>query len=137
MNKSLIFTLLSFFLIAACETDPTDRKSFEWDLRGFWESNDTSVYKGKLSIEHNTITVSGYDEAQTRYNQDDARRPFNNIPKGIPFSGYSEDGKIFITRGGVLQDGIPYEIHSEQFGQYRLLYIIFGGRTETLLRDSD
>jgi hypothetical protein len=70
---------------------------------------------------------------------DDSKRPFKDIPKRVPFKGYSEEGKIFIEYGEIAQDGIPF-IYTEvgTYPQkYKLLEFFFGGRKEILQSQAD
>ena len=125
-------------LTACAESDPSDRKTFEWDLRGTWTSNDPGgIYSGVLTIDYNRITISGYGENQTPETGNDARRPFRNLPRGIPLQGYSEDGYIHIMYIDNEWMAIPFSYQSLNYGQYRLLHFTFGDRTEILQREGD
>jgi hypothetical protein len=111
-------------------------KSFAYDLRGKWESNDKTKYSGKLVIDYDTITIDGYTESQSHTPQDgsvDNKLPFMGYPKGVPLKGYSEDGKIFIDYGSG-QNGISYTFTEPDTYPYknRLLTFSFGGRDEIL-----
>jgi len=130
--------LLSVLFICSCDggqgTQPVDYKSFDDDLQGTWTSNDPNLYSGIIIINSTTITIDGYSEGQTPPKGDDSKRPFKDIPKGVPLKGYSEEGKIFIEYSGSAQNGIPY-IYTEagDYPQnYRLLEFTFGGRKEIL-----
>jgi len=120
-------------IIAACGTSNSDNsyESFEYRLRGTWESNDNSLYSGSLYIESNSITITGYVESQTRPNEDDGRRPFKGFVKETPLKGYSAEGRIFINNVGVLQEGIPYSYDNPSYGA-EILVLTFGGREEIL-----
>ncbi|MDR1950754.1 MAG: hypothetical protein LBP96_00810 [Bacteroidales bacterium] len=136
--KKFAMIMLSVFVLAACgDSDSPPRSTFDRELRGMWFSNDTSVYNGSLFIDYDKITIRGYTENQTPLMGDDARRPFKNFTKNIPLTGYSEDSLIFITDVGVLQDGIPYIYHTEDYGRIKLLRFTFGGRNETLIQVSN
>jgi hypothetical protein len=134
---AIIIALLSALFLNTCDWPVTDvdTKSFDKKLRGIWVSNDPGgIYSGSLKITSDTITIDGYREDQTSQNGDDSKRPFKDIPKGKPFKGYSEDGKIFFKYGYAAQDGIPY-VYTEggKYPQeYRLLEFSFGDRKEIL-----
>ena len=141
--KTLAFSvvLLAAFFAAACNWEgmPVDNNIFDIKLRGTWESNDPSVYSGKLIIEYRSITISGYFESQTPIpGGDDDRRPFKDFTRGVPLKGYSEEGYIFIEDGGVLQSAIPYTYWEDpyQYGytQNQFLRFNFGDRQETLIK---
>ena len=141
MNKTkrriLFLSALAFYALlhGACLFDMGDiegQNRFEYDLRGTWVSNDPSVYSGTLEIDYNRITITGYGEAQTPAQGDDAKRPFRGFTKRTPLSGYSEEGKIFIEDAGFWQIGIPYTYYTQNRGQEEFLRFDFGGRTETL-----
>ena len=142
-TKTLAFSavLLAALLVAACEWEglSADSQTFAYDLRGTWVSTDPSVYSGKLTIEYNRITISGYFEGQTPIpGGDDNRRPFKDFTRGVPLKGYSEEGYIFIQDGGVLQSAIPYtywEDNSQSgYTRWQFLRFTFGGRQETLVK---
>ena len=129
--------LLAVLLMSSCEMgiETSDYRNFAHDLRGTWVSNDPSVYSGSLVISINRITITGFSEAQTPPGTDDSKRPFRAFTKGIALNGYSEDGKIFIEDGGLLQAGISYTVYTAgNFPQERFLRFTFGGRSETLQR---
>jgi hypothetical protein len=134
---SVCVSLLAAFFITACwDIVPSDRNSFNRDLWGTWVSNDPSVYSGELVIDIDRITITGYTEGQTPLTGDDNRRPFRGFTKGMPLKGYSEEGKIFIEDGGLLQEGIPYTYWEDSpppnYRKVRYLRFTFGGRSETL-----
>jgi len=65
---------------------------------------------------------------------DDGNRPFKDIPKRVPLSGYSEEGQIFIRNGAPPLNGIPY-VYTEVGSypqRYKLLEFYFCGRKEIL-----
>ena len=119
------------FLITACDFDGYfNNMSFDYSMHGKWESADPGEYKGTVVITYNTITITGYSESQGgRYN-----RPFRGFHKGIAFSGYSEEGKIFIISAGVVRKGIPYKY--ENIEQQKHLTLIFGDREEVLKKNN-
>ena len=127
-----MYSLLSVLFINACDglngSPSGNYKSFSYDLRGTWVSNETGLYSGSLKIDVNTITIDGYGENWTTLVGDDNKRPFKDFPKRVPLKGYSEEGKIFIEYGGTVQDGIPY-IYPDK---YKLLEFTFGGKKEIL-----
>jgi hypothetical protein len=129
--------LLSALFINACEGQGggTQPKSFNYDLRGTWVSNEQNgLYSGTLKIGADTITIDGYGENWLSLVGDENKRPFKDFPKRVPLKGYSEEGKIFIEYGGTVKDGIPY-IYSETGtyqNKYKLLEFTFGGRPERL-----
>jgi hypothetical protein len=133
--------LLSAFLLIACgeliESQSGSYKSFNYDLRGTWVSNETGLYSGSLKIDFDTITIDGYGEDWTSQVGDDNKRPFKDFPKRVALKGYSEEGKIFIDYGGTVQNGIPY--YFTETGTYpnkiKLLEFSFGGRQEILQQE--
>jgi len=127
----------AFFIIACDETDTSQR--FASDLHGTWVSNDTAIYSGTLIISNDRITISGYDEGQTPpplEGGNDNKRPFKDFTKGTALKGYSEEGKIFIEDGGMVQEGIPYIYWDDSpppdYKKVKFLRFTFGGRVETL-----
>jgi len=144
MKKFRFFTiyilLLSALFINACGgtgggSQSSNTKTFKTDLRGTWVSNEpTGIYSGTIKINVDTITIDGYGEDWVSLVGDDSKRPFKDFPKRVPLKGYSEEGKIFIEYGGIVQEGIPY-IYSETGtypNKYKLLEFTFGGRKEIL-----
>ena len=122
------------FLIS-CDWDHELAKTFDYNLRGTWVSNDPGIYSGKLIISYNTIIIENYSVSQgSRY--PDADRPFHGFPKRVELSGYSEEGKLHIKYAGVFQDGISYIYEDLGWNRSKLLYITFGSRTE-ILQNSD
>jgi hypothetical protein len=112
-------------------------RSFDNNLQGTWVPNDPdALYKGSLKIEYDRITITGYGESQTPSGGNDNNRPFKNFSKGIALKGYSEEGKIFIEDGGLLQEGIPYTYWENSlsygYNNEKLLRFTFDGRDETL-----
>jgi len=129
--------VLSFLFINACDWDfeVSDQKSFDYNLRGTWVSNDTYEYSGTLIIDYDRITIIGYNGQQTSFWGNDEQRPFKNFLKEIPLKGYSEDGKLFIEDGGLIQEGIPYtywEDNPPGYGKLKFLRFTFADRVETL-----
>ena len=124
--------------MSACVWDgtPGDTLSFDYNLRGTWVSNDPGIYSGALVIEYDRITITDYSESQTPSGGNDSSRPFKGFTKGIPLKGYSEEGKLFITDGGLLQEGIPYTYWDDspppEYGKIKFLRFTFGDRVETL-----
>jgi len=121
------FLLLSSFFICLCScnvngSEPSKYKSFDYDLRGTWESNDKTVYSGKLVITSDTITITGYPKPD----EGDPERPFKDFPKGVALKGYSEDSKLFIKKGDSEQDGIPYYLY-ESVDKVKMLEFTFSG----------
>jgi len=134
---TIIGALLTVLLIASCDWEivESDYKTFDYELRGTWVSNDPSVYSGKLIIEYDRIAITGFNEGQTPPREDDNKRPFKGFTKGVSLKGYSEEGKIFIEDGGFLKEGIPYTLFSAgNYSQEKFLRFNFGGRVETLQR---
>jgi len=133
---AIVMVLLAALFMSTCGELITDGnfKSFDSKLRGTWVSNDPSKYSGSLKITSDTITIEGYRESQTPLDGDDSQRPFKDIPKGKPFKGYSEDGKIFFEYGDAAQDGISYIYTGGGTypQEYKLLEFTFGGRKEIL-----
>ena len=131
-------SLLGILLIASCEYNyvPVETKSFDNKLQGTWVSNDPAIYSGTLVIGSNRITITGYSEGQTPFGGNDNNRPFKDFIKGIALKGYSEEGKIFIEDGGLLQEGIPYTYWDDSpppdYKKRRFLRFTFGSRVETL-----
>jgi hypothetical protein len=133
--------LLCLLLITSCgydyEPDP-NTKIFDYNLQGTWKSNDydNDVYKGTLVIGINRITINGYSENQTPFLGDDNKRPFKNFTRGIALKAYSEEGRIYIEDGGLLQEGIPYsywdDYPSPDYKRVQFLRFTFGERSETL-----
>ena len=127
--------LLIALFISACDWEfvTSDYKRFSNDLIGTWVSNDPSVYSGKLVINFDYINITGFNEGQTPFREDDNKRPFKNFTKGVDLEGYSEEGKIFIDDVGWLQEGIPYTIYETgNYPKNKFLRFTFGGRVETL-----
>jgi hypothetical protein len=131
MTKKWLFGLLALgFVLAGCE-GISNGKTVDLDLRGTWESTDTSLYSGKLVIDFDTITITGYSESQTRYPREDDKRPFKDFAKNVPLPCYTEDGKLFIEMIGGEQS-VPYLYTSGVQG--RFLRFKFGDREEALKR---
>jgi hypothetical protein len=141
MNRNILAIVLlpafCFLLVFSCDWKPgsSDYKSFDYDLQGTWETNESdSRYTGMLVIDYNRITITGYGESQTPvFGGSDVERPFRNFTKGVPISGYSKDGKIFIEDSGIVQEGIPYTYYySPDLTEVGFLRFDFGGRAQTL-----
>lgn len=134
-SKVKILKLLIALSITACGNNggtDSDSEKFDYKLRGTWESNDKSVYSGTLRIEYNSITITGYTENQTPPQGEDAIRPFKNFTKNIALKKYSAEEKIFINDAGTLQEGIPYNYYSTNYGTEEFLRFNFNGRLEIL-----
>jgi len=130
--------LLAAFFITACYYDTDAGLHFDSDLEGTWVSNVyySAIYSGTLIINHDRITIIGYDERQTPLKTeggDDNNRPFKGFTKETHLKGYSEEGKIFIEDGGMVQEGIPYIYwESPDNKKVKFLRFTFGNRVETL-----
>jgi hypothetical protein len=134
-KKSIIYVfILTTLFITSCDWKPSDDKIFDYKLRGIWVSNDTSIYSGKLEITDDRITITGFTENQTPPLGDDSKRPFKNFTKGVTLKGYSEEGKIFIEDGGLLQEGISYTLYTNALEEEDLLRFTFGSRLEIMQR---
>jgi hypothetical protein len=129
-------TVIGFSMTACGEYTGSDYNTFDYKLRGTWQSNDPSIYSGSLIIDYNHITILGYNESQTPLLGDDTQRPFRSFIKKIPLKGYSEEGKIFIEEGGS-REGIPYTHQELSSGRVKLLYFTFGNRPEIMEKVSD
>ena len=129
--------IFALCFLSACDWEAIGgTQSFEYDLRGTWVSNDPAIYSGSLKIEYDRITITGYNEGQTPPRGDDSRRPFRGFTKGFALKGYSEEGKIFIEDGGMVQAGIPYTyweaLSPTDYSRVKFLRFTFGDRVETL-----
>jgi len=145
INRGILAVLLNiiviYSLIASCgefTTDYINTKIFDYNLQGTWKSNDydNAVYKGTLVIAVNRITITGYSEDQTPTPGNDNNRPFKGFTKGIALRAYSEEGRIYIEDGGLLQEGIPYtywdDYPAPDYKRVQFLRFNFGRRQETL-----
>jgi len=140
MKKFKFFNVYLVLLLAlfvnACDGlgDGNNVKSFDYELRGTWVSNETGVYSGSLIIDVNTITIYDYGEDWLSYLlNDDSKRPFRDFPKKVPLKGYSEEKKIFIEYGDTVQNGIPYLLtETASPNKTKILEFDFGGRKERL-----
>jgi len=131
--------LVFIFLIISCNWDigSDDYKTFTYELRGIWISNDPSIYSGELEIRTDQITISGFNENQTPPGEDSSNRPFKGFTKEVALKGYSEEGKIFIEDGGLLQDGIPYAYYTTgNLSEEKFLRFTFGGRLEIMKKQN-
>jgi hypothetical protein len=132
MAKRWLSGLLASALFVSC--NGFSDTNIDFKLRGTWESTDTSLYSGKLVIDFDTITITGYEASQTPSvwdGGDDSKRPFRDFAKNAPLVYYTEDGKLFIKIvGDVLS--VPYDYYADSSGKY--LYFTFGGRPEALKR---
>ena len=138
----LHFSFLICLILCSCDThgssQPSNYKSFEYKLRGTWESKDTDIYSGTLVIDSDSITIGGYTEGQTGNQteepKDDSKRPFKGFNLDAPMRGYSQDGKIYFEHPTGKQNEFPYEY--SELGDYpnkqKFLNFTFGTRTETL-----
>ena len=114
---------------------PANNRTFAYDLQGTWVSNDPSVYSGKLVIDLNRITITGYRESQTPIWDNDNKRPFKNFIKNVPIRGYSNDGKLFIEDRGSYES-ISYTLYTTgTYPQHKFLRFSFGGRLEILQKE--
>ncbi|MDR2734983.1 MAG: hypothetical protein LBC99_10180 [Spirochaetota bacterium] len=130
--------ILAALLLAACgEYSGSDSgNSFAWDMRGTWKSNDQTVISGTLVIDRDTITISGYNEAQA-YDllPDPNQLPFKNFTKGAALSAYSVSNEMYIHDKGAWQSGIPYTNYTtgtSSANRQEFLLFNFGGREERL-----
>jgi len=138
--KNIVFiSLLAVFFITSCNWDSgsNDNKAFAKELRGTWVSNDPTIYSGTLIISSDRITIIGYGEDQLPpKGGNDNNRPFKGFTKRTALKGYSEEGKIFINDGGMVQEGIPYIYWDDAFPpdyrKVKFLRFTFGDRVETL-----
>ena len=130
----ILIALLAVLIITSCDWEVTgDYKSFSFDLRGTWVSNDTSVYSGILVIDFDSITITGFNEGQTPSGTDDNRRPFRDFTKGTALKGYSEEGKFFLEDRGLPQEGIPYTLYTAgNYPQETFILFTFGNRAEIM-----
>jgi hypothetical protein len=136
MKKNVFFAALAALtLLASCTLDSDPNKKYvDSRLRGTWESTDITVYSGRLVIDFDTITITGYAESQTPSlwdGGDDTRRPFRDFAKGYPFTCYTEEGKLFIETVTGVQN-IPYVYRTQGLDKY--LLFSFGDRQEGLKR---
>ncbi|MDR0472202.1 MAG: hypothetical protein LBH43_00780 [Treponema sp.] len=97
-------------LFVSCDYDKTtnDYKITEYNLAGTWQSNDTTVYSGKLVITAAYITITGYSENQTPLLANDNNCLFRSYTRGTPLRAYTEEWKLYIEDAGLLQEAIPY-----------------------------
>jgi hypothetical protein len=130
-KQALFMGLVMTFIFAGCEITVSDGSGVDFDLHGTWESTDSSSYSGKLIIDFNTITITGYSEGQTPFKGDDSKRPFKDFPKNAPLSCYTEEGKLFIGFSGNVRT-LQYNYYRN--GQGRYLHFTFGDRPEALKR---
>jgi hypothetical protein len=131
-KQTWLSALLAALLFVSCEASGV-YKTNEFNLRGTWESTDPELYSGKLVIDIDTITITGYAESQTQWYGDDTRRPFRDFAKGAPLPCYSdsEERNLFImTVGG--EKIVPYLYFTS--GQDKFLSFNFGDRDEALKR---
>jgi len=138
----LHFSFLICLILCSCDTHDSSQtstyKSFEYKLRGTWESNQTEsytpVYSGTIKIDSDSIIIDGYGETQTPTDGDDNNLPFKAFPRGKPLKGYSENGKIYIEYPASVQNEIPYSY--TETGEYpnkgKILDFTFGTRSERL-----
>jgi hypothetical protein len=130
MVQKWLSALLLVMLFVSCNING-DYKTIEFKLHGTWESTDTNLYSGKLIIDINTITITGYAESQTPWYGDDTKRPFRDFAKNTPFACYTDNEKLFIMTGGG-EKSVPYYYFASSQGKF--LYFSFGGRDEALKR---
>jgi hypothetical protein len=154
MNKYKFFAFGAAFLFAlfmsACNIDGRtydDFETFHYDLQGTWITNvpESEIYTGKLVIEYNSVSITGYGSIQTPIpGGDDNQRPFKAFTKGTALKAYSEngemsnnarDGEIFIRNAGTLHDGIPYTYYTGGNGQDKFLKFTFAGMDQVLRKE--
>ena len=94
------------------------------------------MYSGKLVIYSDTITIDGYGEDWKALVRDDSKRPFRELPKGVPLPRYSEEGKLFIEYPTSVLKDIPYNYTEtwDNSNKVELLSFTFGERPEILRR---
>lgn len=131
----LALTLGSCIFIEG-DSDLISSRYFASSLRGTWESNDPSVYSGKLIIDYNSIKITGYDESQSQ-GSNDTKRPFRDFTRNTTLQGYSDESdgiKIYIKDRGSWQPGIVYQYYKSGtlLNSDHFLKFDFGGRSETL-----
>jgi len=141
-----LFSLFYSLLLFSCNLDTKDKNDteiFDYNLQGTWKSNDydNAIYKGRLVIAINRITINGYSEDQTPLLGNDNNRPFKIFTKGIALNAYSEEGHIYIKDGGTLQTGIPYTYWDDypsppDYIHKQFLRFTFGDRQETLQKEN-
>ena len=137
---------VSVFFISSCTYEGSSEGDFFTSkLRGTWVSHDPdAVYQGRLVIDYNRITISGYGSNQTPwFGGNDDERPFRDFTRDAVLKGYSEksvneeltgsseEGYIYIEDAGKLQDGILYLYYEDQ-AHNKFLRFTFGDRDETL-----
>jgi hypothetical protein len=137
----ICLALLACVFALSCHNDShqSDAKSFDSKLRGKWEANTVSEYSGTLTIDYDTITISGYLVKKTTSAGSSTPPPgtderlLSDIPRDKLIKGYSQDGKIFIDFGSGL-NGIPYK-YTETAGTYpynKVLALTISGSEEIL-----
>jgi len=132
-------SLLVILFISSCDdNDIQAGLHFDSDLQGTWVSNDPAIYSGTLIISTNRITIIGFHEGQTPSRGDDNNRPFKNFTKGTALKGYSEEKKLFIEDGGLLQEGIPYVFYKAgNSSEDSFIRFTFGNRMEIMQKQKN
>jgi len=134
--RKLFVVFAVFVIFSGCDIDDTpreDAKSFDYKLRGEWESEAGSRYTGKIIIDYSTIEIVGFEETQTPAGENDDQRPFKNITKNEMLTGYSEEGKIYIEDFGTIKDGITYDYSIAPSGKEWLRFT-FAGRDQRMVK---
>jgi len=140
---AIYIVLLTALFFSFCDTHGSSQtstyKSFAYELRGMWESNNSgSYYNGTLKIDSDSITIGNYAETQKPTDGAANELPFRDIPKDRPLKGYSQDNKIYIEFPTGVQKEYTYSLtDSGNYPNNKLLSFDFGGRTETLKRTGD
>ena len=135
--KKTIFygALLAALFISSCgdwDFESTGSNRFAYELQGTWFSVDPSVYNGELIIGIDRITINDFNANQTQWWGNDNQRPFKDFDKEQPLKGYSKEGKIYIEKRGVLQEGIPYTYWANTLSKENFIYFDFDGREEAM-----
>jgi len=83
LKKLIIVIIFVSLFFLSCEDflEDSGRLWFDVDLIGTWESEDASVYSGKLIIQMGDIKIEGYEESQTPLLGDDNKKPFKTLLK--------------------------------------------------------
>ncbi|GHV94355.1 hypothetical protein AGMMS50293_06750 [Spirochaetia bacterium] len=132
--SAALFAALLALVSTACDMAWVDSKSFDYDLRGTWETNTPTSpdgYVGRLVIGYNHITITGYTGSISNWpsSPDENTRPFGSFGKGVKYEGYSEEGKLYIGNAA----GIPYHYDTSS---PPVLTFYFGKKIQILHRIS-
>ena len=120
--------------MTSCEWEDSGFQSFDFNLRGTWETNNPagSIYTGKLVIDFFDITITGFDETQTPPAPagDERQLPFKDFTRGFVLTGYSEKtgtdtGNIIIHDRGSWQPHISYKYFTLGSGSQRNEFLLF------------